>query len=1322
MPRSGSASERGRAARPATAAPKVEVRGPAFRVVGTLVQQSTNGGRSWHAVLTSGASGGARPNGSARCHPARYRAVTALAVNRLLPGTLFVATSGDLSRGPRAGSDSACAAATGGLYVLRPDGRGGLRRTDSLAAGLPFAQGTPGKTPRAYALLDLTTDPGNPDILYADAAPSHAGAGVPSSPPAGLYRSTNGGLYWSPAMGALPRLHGAVPRGQLFFDPAHTATMFDVIGGTLYRSVNRGGYWSAVTGITPTARLRLYINPVNPALMYALTSLGIFHSRDTGVTWTLLKVKGLPTPDRIRSLGFDSRVPSSFYVTPLHGLSIRVDETNPPRPPRFDVALALSPLAYDRVVLALHAAPRNRARLAVVRGAAPTTTWVTTDKEGFGYATLRLRDVTATAALRVQVRLPGLLTTVTPWLQPGWTPLDQPPITATATLTATTTTTSTATFTPTATATDTPIPIPTAYPSSPLTATWTWKQLSGTGTLPLCPLPPATATAQPTTPAPAAPAASATAAVFGTATPTPPLPSATSPVAPSPTIIILNQPTRQPTASGQIMPHDGVGSSTPTASATASGTPTASATASSPAITGTATWTATGTATAPGAGQPTAPPGAGQSTGTPSVGQTTATPTDTATAFGPCDDGPPRPRQDFVATWDNATHSLYVFGGTDARTAATYNDLSAYSTITNAWTFLYPQGRLPSPRYGAASVWDPALNMILVFGGMIGAGPFARFSNDLWGYSPDSNAWIDLSPNNAPGAPSARAHAAAAWDPANNRLLIFGGQLNDSPSPALTNDLWAYTFSGAGGAWTQLSANSASQSLPPPRQWANMAWDVPAGVLRLFGGKNSGSGSMSDTWTWSPLSGWQFEDVADQPAGRQAAGYYWDDTHDALVVGPGLSMSGNSTDVWAYEPSIHDWINVPILSAPTPAPRQMTRMIWDSADNQALLFGGRQAGVGVSNDLWALVPTGRFGPLGGPPGENPVNKGADLGQTVSRSGDRVLLTAAKVARLAASGAHYARVSFYIGDGRQTWTAARLHAYEQVVSLLAQKNIGILAVASSGITGGWTAASWTQNAQETSGGNGDNPAIEDYVNQFQMLVAHFYPAPYSVRRWEVWNEPNVPLSGCIFITVACLQQPSLEPSNFAALLARAFTAVKSNTAISDAQIVSGGVFGHSIGGVYNPSAAGATYIFNTYDEGINRTALWLGVKSRFGSYPVDLIGQHIYVDQSQRTTPVVIRTYLNWFHDAYAAFEGTGKGTLVSEVGWRTGDTNEPQVTQDIQAQNLDTAFETSRRIGFVKEICWFEFQDDPGFVHNTSWGLMDRNGVPKLAYAHFQSQ
>jgi hypothetical protein len=1248
-----------------------------YHLSGNSILASLDGGRNWTAALTPGDHTLSKRAG---CHPARYKLVAGVAATPMLPGAIFVATTGQAAT---AANRAACYTATGGLFILLMDSHGGIRRTDSLAAGLPFAAGAQQQAPRAFALLEVIPDPVHAEILYARAALPPA-AGSTHVRRVGLYRSVNGGRYWSPAMAGLPRGSSGIPAGRFYFDTADTDILLELIAGKLYRSVNRGGYWSLPRGLRTAQVADAYVNPTNPQLMYALTDRGLFHSLDAGASWSPMVDSSRQIAPRIRALRFDLHDPAALTVLFRNRSPLTLHESAVPPTPRFEDTVALSPLQDNQVILAFHSAPSTSARLTVVHGADRVAADLMTDGSGVGYALVTLTGSVSLSHLLVRIETAARRLTVQPWILPGWSPVSRPAPHAAATPSAT----ATATMTPTATATATPTPpqVPTPYPASSLQDFWHWQPL--VSTLPVC--------AQPAVPVTSSVPLSGSLA--GSPSPT------AQAVGSGGTATVAPPASPQPTLQGisGLAPADVI-STTPGLSTTATST-------MAPQATGTTSPTPTDTAGA-------------AATGSAQPSDTALPPTDTPTPVGPCT-APPKPRQDFATSWDNSSHQLFVFGGTDSKTAASYNDLSAYSTITNAWTLLQPDGQVPPPRYGAGAVWDTTLNIMLVFGGMTGAGRWARFYNDLWAYLPASNAWLLLSANGAPDAPSPRAHAAVAWDLANNRLLLFAGQTNDSYTPGLTNDLWAYTFTGAAGSWSNLSPNDPSRNLPPPRQWASIAWDQPAGVLRMFGGKNVGSGAMSDTWAWSPLSGWQFDPVPDQPPGLQAAGYAWDDTHQRFVVGAGLTMFGTTTDLWQYDGQAHDWLHVPIIGSSLPPPRQMGRLAWDSAEGEGLLFGGRLSGQGVSNDLWALIPTGSPAPAVTPvPSAGKVAKAVDIGQTVSNVNDSLLLTPAMVRRIVASGATYARVSFDIGAGQQQWTPSRLHSYEQVVGMLNQQGIGVIGVASHGITVSWPVGSWTQNANETTGGDGENPAIEDFVHQFAMLVAHFAAAPYLVHRWEVWNEPNVPLAGCTATaTSVCLQQPGLQPSNFAALLAQAYDAVKGNPATSGVQLISGGLYSYSSSGAYNATSAGAAYLKATYDAGLNRTALWQSIKAKYGSYPLDLIGLHLYVDQSQRTTPAVLKAYLGWLHDAYGAYEAGGKGIALTEVGWRTGDTNQPKVTQDIQALNLDAVFGAVRQLGYVSDVCWFQLQDNPGFVNNTSWGLLDRNAGQKPAFQHFQAQ
>jgi hypothetical protein len=253
-----------------------------------------------------------------------------------------------------------------------------------------------------------------------------------------------------------------------------------------------------------------------------------------------------------------------------------------------------------------------------------------------------------------------------------------------------------------------------------------------------------------------------------------------------------------------------------------------------------------------------------------------------------------------------------------------------------------------------------------------------------------------------------------------------------------------------------------------------------------------------------------------------------------------------------------------------------------------------------------------------------------------------------------------------------------------------------------------------------GGDGDNSYLSDFSEQAALiLVSHFQG---RVGLWEVWNEPNAYTSyseedgytGGTFI----------YPSNFAWLLRHVYEDV----GITDAQFVSGGVLGHDLGGLpasvegspvtkrgdpmtpgygtrayrapLGPEAisgadgagvaeSGADYLRATYDQG-KENAGWDDVLATHGSYPLDGVGQHLYVDQGGGASAGKIGAYLLEVRNAYTAYEGAGttKQTYVTEVGWATN-----MVSETTQAENLRIAYGEFRETDYLQAAFWFQLRD-----------------------------
>jgi hypothetical protein len=251
---------------------------------------------------------------------------------------------------------------------------------------------------------------------------------------------------------------------------------------------------------------------------------------------------------------------------------------------------------------------------------------------------------------------------------------------------------------------------------------------------------------------------------------------------------------------------------------------------------------------------------------------------------------------------------------------------------------------------------------------------------------------------------------------------------------------------------------------------------------------------------------------------------------------------------------------------------------------------------------------------------------------------------------------------------------------------------------------WTA----NNAENTPGGNGDNPYFQAFSQNAAVVLASHFDG--KIGLWEVWNEPDAwssnpspgVYSGSSFI----------YPSNFAWLLHHIYNDVKSNYT-RDVRFVSGGLFGNDLGPILNTSS-GVDYIAATYRAGIAH-ANWSTDLSMNGSYPLDSIGMHLYIDQGRSTSAAKITQYLQAVRASYVNYEGgnTNKQLLLTEIGWTTA-----TVTAQVQASNLSTAYTTTKALPYVKDVYWFSIQDIP--EAKQAYGLFDGSGNAKPSLAVYQ--
>ena len=255
----------------------------------------------------------------------------------------------------------------------------------------------------------------------------------------------------------------------------------------------------------------------------------------------------------------------------------------------------------------------------------------------------------------------------------------------------------------------------------------------------------------------------------------------------------------------------------------------------------------------------------------------------------------PPARFGHAMAYSSATGRVVVFGGALEATGQPAGDTWTLDAAADVWSQAQPAGG-PPPRLYPAMVDDPATGTEILFGGWTGSNAF----NDTWTFDPRTGVWADRKPA---AAPPARWGAAMVYDPTADRVILFGGLAGSYDGSTRFGDTWAYD--AVANTWTQLQP---AGDQPPSRGYATMAWDPAAGRAVLFGGFAGGSVLLGDTWAFDPAATtWTHLDPPGvSPAVRDFHAMAYDATDKVTVLFGGLTgMTGNVdgtllNDTWAF--------------------------------------------------------------------------------------------------------------------------------------------------------------------------------------------------------------------------------------------------------------------------------------------------------------------------------------------------------------------------------------------------------------------------------------
>jgi len=257
---------------------------------------------------------------------------------------------------------------------------------------------------------------------------------------------------------------------------------------------------------------------------------------------------------------------------------------------------------------------------------------------------------------------------------------------------------------------------------------------------------------------------------------------------------------------------------------------------------------------------------------------------------------PPSPRFGHAMVYDSSRDRIIMFGG--ANNDRCLDDTWSYDPITNSWTELNPSNPPPRPLV-FGMVYDPNHDQVVLF-----------TEDKIWSYHPATNSWTSLNPSSSPPA---RIHPGIALDSARSLVILFGG--SELYGNHCLNDTWAYDLES--NTWTNLNPISK----PGARCAHSMIYDPASDRVVLFGG--IGITFINDTLAYNPLNDtWAYDLESNtwtnlrplsKPCQRWLHAMTYDSFQSQIILFGGWGYGGFLNDTWVF-PSF----NLPTLTITSP--------------------------------------------------------------------------------------------------------------------------------------------------------------------------------------------------------------------------------------------------------------------------------------------------------------------------------------------------------------------------------------------------------------------
>ncbi len=209
-------------------------------------------------------------------------------------------------------------------------------------------------------------------------------------------------------------------------------------------------------------------------------------------------------------------------------------------------------------------------------------------------------------------------------------------------------------------------------------------------------------------------------------------------------------------------------------------------------------------------------------------------------------------------------------------------DSTTYEFDGTAWKKFTAAKDWPSTSVQAALAYDANLKKTILYGGYNG-----NYIDETWTW--DGAKWTEVKGKDA----HFRALPAMFYDPASKKVVLYGGIGRTSREGTVIRFADTWTFNGTD--WVE----STSANSPPARYGAAVAYNPADNRIHMFGGSNENVEFVAEHWVWDGAK-WAQLQPDRVPSARQNARLAWDPTLQQFILFGGYA-GYYLADLWVFE-------------------------------------------------------------------------------------------------------------------------------------------------------------------------------------------------------------------------------------------------------------------------------------------------------------------------------------------------------------------------------------------------------------------------------------